>query len=125
MLVGVATPAPLYDTLAIIVGHVVDRGLLHAQAGQPLGGPSRSDADVAVVKLPIGDVVQQGRQFHDVQIHLFAAADVQRELSDAVDVPPIVPRGIVAQQFAHVRFRLPQHLSSIGNAGAHPVGPSW
>jgi hypothetical protein len=49
------------------------------------------------VQLPIGNVVQQGGQFHDEQIGFLGLTDPLGRFPDTVNVPPVVAGAVAGQ----------------------------
>jgi hypothetical protein len=74
---------------------------LYAGAMEQRSGDARTHGLVAVMKLPIGDVVQKCRQLDDEGVRGSAACEALRHFPDAISVPPIVARALPGKPFAY------------------------
>lgn len=64
-------------------------------------GDARTHGLAAVVKLPVGDVVQRRRQLDDERVRGSAAGEALRHFLDARRVPPIVAGALPGEPFAY------------------------
>lgn len=69
---------------------------------QPIPCHPGTDLRIAFVQFPVGDVVEQGGQFHDHQVGLLRLPDALRHSPDPINVPPVVPGAVQRQHLPDV-----------------------
>ena len=95
---GVATPAPLNDKSAMIRSTCAISGSPAPSRFEPGPRGRRASHLIAIGEFPIGDVVQQGRQFDNIQIGPFFVGQIPRGLPNTPHVPPVVSRTVSLHQ---------------------------
>ena len=84
------------------VAHMADGVRIRSLTFQPLPRFFWADGVIAIVKFPVGDVVQESAQFHHSAIRAFRFAQLARHGPNPVDVPPVVARTVIGKQGFHV-----------------------
>jgi hypothetical protein len=79
-----------------------DRGFVNAERREPFAGDARSGRFVAVMELPIREVVQKRGEFDNEGIGTFGSGELQRDAADAVRVMPVVARAFAGKCGADV-----------------------
>ena len=69
---------------------VLDHAPVHAEPEEPLPCRLGADRQVAVMRLPVSDIVKQSGKFHDEEVYPFSSSDPLGRLPDPAGVPPVV-----------------------------------
>ena len=83
------------------VANLLDHLSFQTTLLEPCSRCPRTGFQVTIVELPVGNIVQQRRQFHDEEIRSFFLTQPAREHPDPIDVPPVVASGLAGEPISY------------------------